>query len=128
LEAGSSTTAVSLRPGPSSLRPITVGGPRPEPLPDPLPEPAEAPLLLCQRVSKWYGPVLGVNQVSLELRSGITGLVGANGAGKSTLLRLATGQLRPDLGRVSAAGRDAWPWQAKRLAGSCSGADVFSGE
>src|SRR6516165_5369053 len=32
------------------------------------------PVLLCQRVSKWYGPVIGVNQVTLELRSGITGL------------------------------------------------------
>src|SRR5206468_3380684 len=52
------------------------------------------PLLLFEQVSKWYGPVLGVNQVTLELRPGITGLVGANGAGKSTLLRLATGQLR----------------------------------
>ena len=58
------------------------------------------PLLLFEHVSKWYGPVIGVNQVTLELTAGITGLVGANGAGKSTLLRLATGQLRPDLGRV----------------------------
>ena len=63
-----------------------------------------APLLLFERVSKWYGPVLGVNQVTLELREGITGLVGSNGAGKSTLMRLATGQLRPTLGRVTVAG------------------------
>src|SRR5579859_586662 len=47
-----------------------------------------APLLLFERASKWYGPVIGINQVTLELRNGITGLVGANGAGKSTLLRL----------------------------------------
>jgi ABC-2 type transport system ATP-binding protein len=76
-------------------------------------------------VSKWYGPVLGVNQVTLELRSGITGLVGSNGAGKSTLLRLATGQLRPDLGRVSVAGHDAWSWRAKRFVGYCPDSDVF---
>src|SRR5713226_5108274 len=38
------------------------------------------PLLHFQHVSKWYGPVIGVNQVTLELRPGITGLVGANGA------------------------------------------------
>jgi ABC-2 type transport system ATP-binding protein len=69
--------------------------------------------------------VLGVNQVTLELRSGITGLVGANGAGKSTLLRLATGQLRPDLGRVTVAGHDAWDWHAKRHVGYCSDADAF---
>ena len=63
---------------------------------------SDAPVLLCQRVSKWYGPVIGVNQVTLELRPGITGLVGSNGAGKSTLMRLITGHLRPDLGRVGA--------------------------
>jgi ABC-2 type transport system ATP-binding protein len=83
------------------------------------------PLLLFEHVSKWYGPVLGINQVTLELRSGITGLVGANGAGKSTLLRLATGQLKPDLGRVTVAGHDAWSWIAKRHVGYCPDADVF---
>ena len=65
----------------------------------------ENPVLLFDRVSKWYGPVLGVNQVTLELRGGITGLVGANGAGKTTLLRLATGQLRPDIGSVHVLGQ-----------------------
>src|SRR5213080_4290043 len=70
----------------------------------------ETPVLLFDRVSKWYGPVLGVNQVTLELRGGITGLVGANGAGKSTLMKLATGQVRPTLGRVTVRGVDAWDW------------------
>src|SRR5207237_957844 len=87
--------------------------------------PLSTPLLLFEHVSKWYGPVLGVNQVTLELRSGITGLVGSNGAGKSTLLRLATGQLRPDLGRVTVAGHDAWSWRAKRFVGYCPDSDVF---
>jgi ABC-2 type transport system ATP-binding protein len=86
------------------------------------------PLLLFEHVSKWYGPVLGVNQVTLELRSGITGLVGANGAGKSTLLRLATGQLRADLGKVTVAGHDAWSWPAKRFVGYCPDSDVFYDE
>src|SRR5215471_3999293 len=49
-----------------------------------------APVLLFDHVSKWYGPVIGVNDVTLELRPGIMGLVGANGAGKTTLMRLAT--------------------------------------
>jgi ABC-2 type transport system ATP-binding protein len=84
-----------------------------------------APLLLFERVSKWYGPVIGVNQVTLELRSGITGLVGQNGAGKSTLLRLATGQLRPDLGSVQVRGRDAWSATAKRSVGYCPDVDAF---
>src|SRR5262249_29953150 len=46
------------------------------------PQYSAPPLLLFDRVTKWYGPVIGVNQVTLELRSGITGLVGSNGAGK----------------------------------------------
>ncbi len=83
------------------------------------------PLLLFDRVSKWYGPVIGVNQVTLELRPGITGLVGANGAGKSTLMRLATGQLRPDLGSVHVRGHSAWSAAAKRCVGYCPEVDKF---
>jgi len=86
---------------------------------------AHAPVVLFERVSKWYGAVIGVNQVTLELRGGITGLVGANGAGKSTLLRLATGLLRPDIGAVSICGLQAWDWRAKRLVGYCPEVDVF---
>lgn len=84
-----------------------------------------APVLLFDRVSKWYGPVIGVNQATLELRPGITGLVGTNGAGKSTLMRLATGQLRPDLGQVQVHGHDAWTADAKRHVGYCPDTDVF---
>lgn len=90
--------------------------PRPSPL---------APLLLFEHVSKWYGTVLALNQVTLELTGGITGLVGANGAGKSTLLRLANGQLKPTLGRVTVRGIDAWDWQARRLVGYCPDIDAF---
>lgn len=86
---------------------------------------AEPPLLLFERVSKWYGPVIGVNQVTLELRSGITGLVGANGAGKSTLMRLATGQLRPNIGTVRIRGLKAWDAAAKRHVGFCPDVDSF---
>jgi ABC-2 type transport system ATP-binding protein len=82
-------------------------------------------VLFFDHVSKWYGPVLGVNQVTLELRSGITGLVGANGAGKTTLLRLATGQLRPSLGSVEVCGLDAWGAAAKRYVGYCPDVDAF---
>jgi ABC-2 type transport system ATP-binding protein len=83
------------------------------------------PLLLCQRVSKWYGSVIGVNQVTLELRSGITGLVGANGAGKTTLMRLITGHLRPDIGSVTIYGIDSWSSAAKRLLGYSPEIDAF---
>jgi ABC-2 type transport system ATP-binding protein len=84
-----------------------------------------APVLLFDRVSKWYGPVIGLNQVTLELRPGITGLVGHNGAGKSTLLRLAAGQIRPDLGSVAVAGHSAWSAAAKKHFGYCPENDAF---
>jgi ABC-2 type transport system ATP-binding protein len=82
-------------------------------------------VLLFDRVSKWYGPVIGINQVTLELRPGITGLVGANGSGKSTLLRLAAGQVRPDLGSVCVCGEEAWSAAAKRHVGYCPETDIF---
>jgi ABC-2 type transport system ATP-binding protein len=83
------------------------------------------PLLLFEQASKWYGSVLALNQVTLELTGGITGLVGANGAGKSTLLRLATGQLKPTLGSVKIRGVEAWDWHARRLVGYCPDVDSF---
>src|SRR5690349_17458418 len=79
----------------------------------------QSPLLVFEQVSKWYGPVLALNQVTLTLTGGITGLVGANGAGKSTLIKLATGQVTPNIGRVSVAGVDAADWRALRLIGYC---------
>lgn len=84
-----------------------------------------APVLVFERVSKWYGPVIGVNQVTLELRPGITGLVGHNGAGKSTLMQLAAGQIRPDLGSVQILGREAITAAGKRHVGYCPDLDVF---
>ena len=51
-------------------------------------------------VSKWYGAVIGVNEISLRLGPGITGLLGANGAGKTTLLKILVGLERPDRGDV----------------------------
>src|SRR5262245_27018680 len=102
-DPGRGSGEIVVRPPMSVVRPSREEAVRAGP-----PAPAAAPLLLCERVSKWYGPVIGVNQVTLELRSGIVGLVGSNGAGKSTLMRLITGQLRPDLGRVTVRGLDAW--------------------
>ncbi|MFM8270992.1 MAG: ATP-binding cassette domain-containing protein, partial [Gemmata sp.] len=81
--------------------------------------------MLFEQVSKWYGTVLALNQVTLALDGGITGLVGANGAGKSTLLRMANGQLRPTLGKVSVRGVDARDWRARRLVGYCPDVDSF---
>src|SRR6267143_357844 len=52
-------------------------------------------------VSKFYGEILGVNRVSLQIEPGISSLVGPNGAGKSTLMNLMTGFLRPTRGRIT---------------------------
>ncbi len=82
-------------------------------------------MLLFDKVTKWYGPVIGLNQVTLELRPGITGLVGCNGSGKSTLLRLAAGQVRPHLGSVQVCGHEAWSAGAKRHIGYCPELDTF---
>jgi ABC-2 type transport system ATP-binding protein len=87
--------------------------------------PRTTPVLVLEHVSKWYGPVIGINQVTLELRPGITGLVGSNGAGKSTLMRLATGHLRPDIGTVRVCGHEAWQAAAKRHVGYCPDSDAF---
>lgn len=83
------------------------------------------PLCHCDAVSKWYGPVIGLNDVTLSIQPGITGLVGHNGAGKSTLIRLLTGQLRPSLGHVTIRGRAAWSAAAKRSIGYCPDVDAM---
>lgn len=84
-----------------------------------------APLVEFRSVSKWYGPVIGVNEVSLQLRSGITGLLGANGAGKTTLIKLLAGHLRPNIGDVRICGINAWTAAAKSHVGYCPDVDTF---
>jgi len=59
-------------------------------------------------VSRWYGNVVAVNDVSFALGPGITGLLGPNGAGKSTLLHLLAGLLAPSAGSVRVGGRTAF--------------------
>jgi ABC-2 type transport system ATP-binding protein len=77
-------------------------------------------------VSKWYGPVIGVNKLTLRVPRGVTGLLGPNGAGKSTLLQLATGQLYPSQGQVRVLGQPVWNNPAmNRLIGLCPEQDAF---
>jgi ABC-2 type transport system ATP-binding protein len=59
-------------------------------------------------LSKWYGQVIAVNNVSFTIGPGVVGLLGPNGAGKSTLLKLITGQLRPSQGEVTMFGERLW--------------------
>ncbi len=56
--------------------------------------------VVFEEVSKFYGEVLGVNRVTLNLLPGITSLVGPNGSGKTTLMNLMTGLIHPDHGRI----------------------------
>ena len=82
-------------------------------------------LLTFDRVTKFYGSVIGLNDVSCNLLPGITGLIGANGAGKSTLIKLASGQLRPSLGSVKISGHAAWSTAAKDHLGYSPDIDSF---
>ncbi len=77
------------------------------------------------KVSKWYGDVIGVNDLTMELQPGITGLVGPNGAGKTTTIRLLTGQLRPSIGEVRIRGLSSWSAEAKAHVGYCPDVDAF---
>jgi ABC-2 type transport system ATP-binding protein len=70
--------------------------------------PPFVPTIEIDHVSRWYGNLVAVNDVSVVLGPGITGLLGPNGAGKSTLLHMAAGLLRPSVGRVSVLGAPAW--------------------
>jgi ABC-2 type transport system ATP-binding protein len=59
-------------------------------------------------VSRWYGDVVAVNNVSTTLGAGVTGLLGPNGAGKTTLLHMVAGFLPPSRGTIEVAGQPAW--------------------
>ena len=61
-----------------------------------------------EHVSRWYGNVVAINDISFALGPGVTGLLGPNGAGKSTLLHMMSGLLRPSAGTVLVEGRSAW--------------------
>jgi ABC-2 type transport system ATP-binding protein len=77
-------------------------------------------------VSKFYGEVLGVNRIDLDLAPGITALVGPNGSGKTTLMNLATGLVRPTDGRVSVLGEaPERPERLFRRLGYCTQYDSF---
>jgi ABC-2 type transport system ATP-binding protein len=59
-------------------------------------------------VSRWYGNIVAVNDISFSLRPGITGLLGPNGAGKSTLLHMLSGFLKPSAGSIRLLGEETW--------------------
>src|SRR5262245_43174441 len=84
------------------------------------------PVVEFRSASKWYGQVIGLNNLTLELPPGVTGLLGPNGSGKSTLLQLATGQLRPSQGDVRVLGHRPWSRPGlNRYIGLCPEQDAF---
>ena len=83
-------------------------------------------LIIFDDVSKFYGEILGVNRVNLQIAPGITSLVGPNGAGKSTLMNLMTGLLRPTRGTITLLGIPTdKPEQLFRKVGYCTQFDSF---
>ena len=83
-------------------------------------------LVQTEGVSKWYGQVSGLNNVTVSIPPGITGLLGPNGAGKSTFMKLMTGQLKPSQGTIRVLGEPIWgnPSIYDRI-GFCPEQDAF---
>lgn len=83
-------------------------------------------MIRLENASRWYGQIIGLNDVTCEVGPGMTALLGMNGAGKSTLMRLVTGQLRPTTGTVEVFGLDPFanPDVYRRL-GYCPEIDNF---
>jgi ABC-2 type transport system ATP-binding protein len=83
-------------------------------------------LVQADGVSKWYGQVSGLNNVTVSIPPGITGLLGPNGAGKSTFMKLMTGQLKPSQGTIRVLGEPIWgnPAIYARI-GFCPEQDAF---
>ena len=83
-------------------------------------------MITLERASRWYGQVIGLNDVTCAFHPGITALLGQNGAGKSTMLKLITGQLRPTTGNVSVFGQAPFsnPAVYKKI-GYCPETDSF---
>ncbi|HEY3420051.1 MAG TPA: ABC transporter ATP-binding protein [Methanomassiliicoccales archaeon] len=66
------------------------------------------PVVSAKGVSKWYGQVIGLNNFSVEIGHGITGIVGPNGSGKSTFFKIVTGTIRSEVGEIAVLGQEPW--------------------
>ncbi len=73
------------------------------------------PVLEANQLSRWYGDVIAVNDLTVQVGSGVTGLLGPNGAGKSTLMNMAMGLLLPSAGQIRVLEEN--PWDNPRLLG-----------
>ena len=66
-----------------------------------------APLLVAEGLTKRYGKVVALDDVSFAIDEGVTGILGENGAGKSTAMKIFLGLLRPTSGRATVLGQNA---------------------
>jgi ABC-2 type transport system ATP-binding protein len=84
------------------------------------------PSIRAVRLSKWYGRVTAVADLTVQIEPGVWGLLGPNGSGKTTFLRMVAGQLRPSLGKLEVCG--AAPFQSPAVlarVGYCPEADAL---
>jgi ABC-2 type transport system ATP-binding protein len=83
-------------------------------------------MIELERASRWYGQVIGLNDVTCGIQAGVTALLGPNGAGKSTFMKLVSGQLRPTTGTVRVLGKQPFANGAVyRSLGYCPETDSF---
>ena len=61
-----------------------------------------------ENVSRWYGNVVAVNDVTMSIEPGVTGLLGPNGAGKSTIMHMIAGFLPPSRGEIAVGSGSSW--------------------
>lgn len=87
------------------------------------------PLLEAIDLGRWFGPVVGLCDLTLSIEGGVIGLLGPNGAGKSTFLKLVAGEIRPSRGEITVLGLD--PFGNRRLfaqMGFCPQQDALYGD
>lgn len=72
------------------------------------------PVIAANNLSKWYGSVLGVSEITWTVDRGVVGLLGPNGAGKSTFIKMLVGLMRPSRGKIRVFGDDPFISKAAR--------------
>ena len=65
-------------------------------------------VIAATALGKWYGEVIGLNNFTLEVKPGVTGIVGPNGSGKSTFFKLVLGLIKPNTGSITVFGQKPW--------------------
>jgi ABC-2 type transport system ATP-binding protein len=84
------------------------------------------PIIETQNLSKWYGQIMAINDMTIKISNGVIGLLGPNGAGKTTLIKLIVGLLKPDRGIIKVLDEKSWNNHSINYrVGYCSDIDNF---